>query len=188
MAEDFPIKREQERTSLKKLYLLDLILHSLWLWCVMWQSQGYGNLHGEKNLSSTSRIFHGMKGKRRTHSVVTIKDQRRSRDPVPKTSQCVCFQFCSLWHRMKHLCFGCWHFILSACGTWKLESIKTIKQSSVQFIDDGIWQTHHTTQTEMETVVFFYFSTKWKWHCCVNPQSPVFLTGPVLIESLKHHL
>lgn len=52
-------------------------------------SQGYANLHGEKNRFLTSHIFRGMKGEKRTHSVVTIKDQRRSRDPVPKTSCCV---------------------------------------------------------------------------------------------------
>lgn len=51
-------------------------------------SQGYVNLHGEKNLFSASHIFHGMKEEKRTHSVVTIRHQR-SRDPVPKTSRCV---------------------------------------------------------------------------------------------------
>lgn len=88
MAEEFPIKRNEKRTSLKNGYLLNLIpALSVAMVCDV-ASQGYVNLHGEKNLLLTSHIFHGMKGERRTHSVVTIKRQR-SRDPFPKTSRCV---------------------------------------------------------------------------------------------------
>lgn len=118
-------------------------------------SQGHSNLHGERISTQLATFSMGWKQRGehtlwlplRTIEDLEIPSQRR---------HSMCFQFYSLWHQIKHHCFCCWHFTLSARGPWKLESIKTIKQSSVQFIDDGIWQTHHTTQTEMETVIFSF--------------------------------